>query len=263
MSLLEFIFGRKSTARHSGSMALVEVMPLVGDDPVSVFAETSGPEGGQAAARPAHSAEALLAEVVALHSLPARALRLAAGPQTVLQRVSQGKLDSFAPAEARQSAVLLRMEIVHDPNVLILQGQDRSAELVIANRRLVRAQFRIAEQDVRIFDFRQDVAKEDDAVACVLALADFLADPVDLMIAERPANGVFSAIGGIAVEDVFFDEATCRAAVRLSARAALEEDASPAPAQPAAPPLLLVQSQLAFAEDAAVFVPDTEKRSHA
>jgi len=263
MSLLEFIFGRKSAPRHSGSMALVEVMPLVRDDQVSDYVEASGPEDGMAAARPAASAEALLAEVAALHSLPARSLRLAAGPQTVLQRVSQGKLDSFAPAEARQSAVLLRMEIVHDPNVLILQGQDRSAELVIANRRLVRAQFRIAEQAPRVFDFRQDAAKEDEAVACVHALADFLADPVDLMIAERPANGVFSAIGGIAVEDVFFDEATCRAAVRLSARAAFWEDVSPAPAQPTAPPLLLVQSQLAFAEDEAVFAPDSEKRSHA
>lgn len=261
MSLFQLIFGRRSRVADSVAFA-----KLQSDTNTTHAAETSF------VGVPVLTSRAKIPRAAPKEAAPeplVRALRIAASPPIVLRRVSSVTLEASATTESRQAAVLAWMEVVHDPNTLLILGADRSAQILIANRRVMAARFHKVSVSEQAYNFRHEAATVDEAIDCVRAIADLLADPVELVIKEDPANGVFCASGGFAVEDAFFDEEICRAALRQALRSG---DAMDCPQQtgnraqqranhPVPTPVLILQRHHAFAEDAPAFVtPQADRR---
>lgn len=174
------------------ALAVIDSSPALGAEPAAVL-EKGAP-----------------LPILLLVSTSATAMQTAAEPDQmsapdrpksmVHRRITPLRLDDTVEAEARLGAVLDRLAIVHDPNEVLLTGKDRSAQIVMANRRLMAARFCVEGKDDRTFVFRMDEAPEPAVAAIAAALVDFCADPVGLVITEQPVRGVFAAVGGLSVE---------------------------------------------------------------
>jgi hypothetical protein len=105
-------------------------------------------------------------------------------------------------ADARQEAILARLGIVHDPNEVVIRGSDRSARLVVVNRRLMSARFSEPGRVDVVFSFQKKRNARRLASDFLASLAAFCAGPVELVMTERGISGVFDVAAGLAVSDL-------------------------------------------------------------
>ncbi|AZL57841.1 hypothetical protein EI545_02700 [Tabrizicola piscis] len=120
----------------------------------------------------------------------------------VLRRITPLPLPAKADATARQEALLERLCIVHDPNEVVVTGQDRVARILMVNRRMMSARFSLPGQVDEVFSFQKKRASKRAAKDVADTLLGFCADPVDLVVTERPMSGVFDVAAGLAVSDI-------------------------------------------------------------
>jgi hypothetical protein len=117
------------------------------------------------------------------------------------------------PEADRQALVAEEVASAHSPQIVSLQAADWSVELVVANRRLMAA--RIAGRDGHaLHDLRQADHDEERAVALCRAVAEKIAEPVDLTLTSRHGAGVYAANGGLPATLIFAGEAAVRTAHR-------------------------------------------------
>ncbi len=120
----------------------------------------------------------------------------------VLRRITPLPLPARADATARQEAILERLCIVHDPNEVVVTGQDRVARILMVNRRLMSARFSLPGQVDEVFSFQKKRASKRAAQDVAATLLGFCTDPVDLVVTERPMSGVFDVSAGLAISDI-------------------------------------------------------------
>lgn len=121
---------------------------------------------------------------------------------SVLRRMEALTISGTEAEAARQDAVIERLGIVHDPNEVVLSGADRTARIVMANRRLMAARFTVAGQGDAVFSFASADASPEAEQGLAASLTAFCAAPVDLVVTERAISGVFDAAAGLAMEDI-------------------------------------------------------------
>jgi len=170
----------------------------------------------------------------------------------VSKRTSALVVSGLTAPEARRQIVFDRLALVLDPNEVVLSSETGLVRIVIANGRVMAAQFKTPDVEAITFDFRYESASAEAAVALVSRLSDFCLRAVDVVVKESPISGVFADQGGLALRDVLFDETAYRAALRPVARQGSEPgagdpvtaDSGPdAPAAMSANPAAAAQSQ--------------------
>ncbi|MDM7932357.1 hypothetical protein [Tabrizicola sp.] len=211
MSLLALFFGRKGQRGvvDLSGLPVEKVEAEAGTKAISGRVPDLDRTDGIAKVVSAEDAAKVLGDIPSDHAPDDDQTGISA---VVVGRFSTLMLSGEAPVGERQAIVLRRLGVVHDPNEVTLSGMDRSARLVVANRRLLSARFNLPDCDEQVFDFRHDSASVDPAIGCMRALSALFEAPVDLLIAEKPFSGVFSGAGGFAIEDASFDEEACREA---------------------------------------------------
>jgi hypothetical protein len=119
-----------------------------------------------------------------------------------LQRFAALTMAADEGAAARQDAILARLGIVHDPNEVIITGADRSARMVVVNRRLMSVRFSEPGRVDVVFNFQKKRNAKRLASDFLASLSAFCAGPVDLVMTERSISGVFDVAAGLAVSDL-------------------------------------------------------------
>lgn len=135
--------------------------------------------------------------------------------KVVLRRTRAMTVPGDLVLTARRQAVLDRLFIVLDPNEVLISAGNRLARLVVANQRLMVAQFSRDASPELTFDFRPGLRSGDMALDAIRALADFCAEPVSLRIVEQPVAGVFAGFSGLPITAISFDEAEFQEALDL------------------------------------------------
>ena len=119
-----------------------------------------------------------------------------------LRRVTALSLPGTQGEVARREAILQRLCIVHDPNEVVVAGKDRTARIVMANRRLISARFCRTGQLDEVFSFDKRRGSRRAGEDFAASLTGFCTDPVDLLVTEKAMSGVFDALAGLAVDDI-------------------------------------------------------------
>jgi hypothetical protein len=191
--LRDFFFRRKPAASQGASRTVAMLPP----DPELV--EQSPGEAGQGA----EVGVGVLRLESGLRVADGTARR-GFGPRhgAVLQRFGALTMAADEGADARQEAILARLGIVHDPNEVVIRGSDRSARLVVVNRRLMSARFSEPGRVDVVFSFQKKRNARRLASDFLASLAAFCAGPVELVMTERGISGVFDVAAGLAVSDL-------------------------------------------------------------
>lgn len=207
MFLRDLIFGWKSKAQPTRALVVL-------DDPVEAVAVPQG------FAEPVVSA--LLAQPQGSHGASAGSETRAVGVLTldkpITPRLPQEQarqrgllIDGTLAAEVRREALIAELSKALSLRDVALVGTDRTARLLVANRRLLSARFSGPGRPCE-FDLRRDPVDEATALELHAAIAALLAGPVDLMVDSRHASGVYAVDGGLPVDLLAVDADALRAA---------------------------------------------------
>jgi hypothetical protein len=208
MFLRDLIFGRKvqqrpapplvkAAADPSGPEAAGDaVAPASGLDTAalqSLLPDQGGPDGA-ASGQPSHASETRVVGVLA-EEAPATPRPVSRPLPPVLGLMIGGAV----PAEDRQRTIVDELSRALSLREISLVGTDRSARMLVANRRLLSVDFTGCGPDAG-FDMRRDLPDQGQALAVLQAFADLVSAPVDLMVEARHAAGVYAADGGLPVD---------------------------------------------------------------
>jgi hypothetical protein len=225
MFLRDLIFGRKSATRavsapaaESGADPAPALAPPCDmPDPAALGAMPDAAPATDATAGPldavpadpgptAHGTETRVIGVLATETPSA--------PRPVSRRLPPVlglMVGGAVPRADRQRRILDELSCALSLREIALVGTDRSARILVANRRVLKAEFSGATAPAG-FDLRHESAAEDPALALHQAFADLVASPVDLLIEARAAAGVYAADGGLPVELLGVETDALRAA---------------------------------------------------
>mgnify|MGYP001764971321 CR=1 FL=1 len=131
------------------------------------------------------------------------------GDQTkraILGRVKPMILNDRMPSAERCQAVLDRLAMVVDACEVRITAHDGKAGIVVVARQVAFARIALRDAPVEVFDFRPVTLPVEMVVRFVRMLAELCSMPQDLLVEEQAVAGVFAADGGLALDDILFDE---------------------------------------------------------